>query len=116
MFLDLFAGIYVRDFATAKDWYVRLLGSEPSFLASETEAVWQLAEHRWIYIKQDPGHAGHADQMSFVDDLDAPVAAIAERGIEPVEVQDYPGGVRKALYRDADGNEIGFGHPPTAED
>ena len=29
MQLHLFAGIYVRDFATAMEWYVRLLGAEP---------------------------------------------------------------------------------------
>jgi hypothetical protein len=58
--LDLFAGIYVRDCAAAKEWYARLLGSEPTYVASETEAVWELADHRSIAIEQDPAHAGHA--------------------------------------------------------
>ncbi|WP_214405957.1 VOC family protein [Pseudonocardia lacus] len=48
----------------------------------------------------------------FVDDFDARVAAIAERGIEPVEREAYPNGARKALFRDPDGNEIGFGGGP----
>lgn len=109
MLLDLFAGVYVRDYETAKAWYVRLLGSEPTFIASDTEAVWKLAEHRWLVIEENAEHAGHAVQTIFVDDLDALVAQIAERGIEPVKWEAYPDEVRKAVFGDADGNEIGFG-------
>jgi hypothetical protein len=36
------------------------------------------------------------------------VAAIATRGIEPANRETYSNGVRKATYRDADVNEIGF--------
>jgi predicted enzyme related to lactoylglutathione lyase len=110
--LDLYAGIYVRDYEAAKAWYVRLLGSEPTFIASDTEAVWELAEHRSLSIEHNAEHAGHAVQTIFVDDLDALVAQIAERGIEPVKRETYPNGVRKALYRDPDGNKIGFGGAP----
>jgi predicted enzyme related to lactoylglutathione lyase len=59
-----------------------------------------------------PSTPGHAVQTIFVDDLDALVAQIAERGIEPVKRETYPNGVRKALYRDPDGNKIGFGGAP----
>jgi hypothetical protein len=48
----------------------------------------------------------------FVDDLDAYVAAIAARGLEPDERLTYSNGVRKTLYRDPDGNELGFGGAP----
>jgi dihydrofolate reductase len=49
----------------------------------------------------------------FLDDLDAQMAAIADRGLEHDELEAYPNGVRKAVYRDADGNELGFaGAPP----
>ncbi|TDC45770.1 VOC family protein [Jiangella ureilytica] len=112
MSLDLFAGIYVRDYAAVQPWYVRLLGSEPTFLATETEAVWQLADHRWLYIKQHPEHGGHAVLAIMVDDLDAQVAQIAERGIEPVQWEEYPNDVRKAVFRDPEGNEVGFGVIP----
>lgn len=110
--LDLFAGIYVRDYEAAKAWYERLLGSEATFVASDTEAVWELAEHRSLVIEQHAEHAGHTLHTIFVDDLDALVAQIAERGIQPVKRETYPNGVRKALYRDPDGNEISFGGAP----
>lgn len=110
--LDLFAGIYVRDYEAAKHWYERLLGSEPTFVASDTEAVWELAEHRSLFIEAGPDDAGHAVHTVFVDDFDTRVDQISQRGIEPAERVTYPNGVRKALYRDPDGNEIGFGGPP----
>jgi len=43
---------------------------------------------------------------------DANVAAVAARGLEPDERLTYSNGVRKALYRDPDGNELGFGGAP----
>ena len=109
MTLDLFAGNRVSDYETAKSWYERLLGKEPSFIPHATEAVWELAEHRFLYIVEDGEGAGGALQFLFVEDLDALVADIASRGIEPDERVTYPGKARKAIYRDADGNEIGFG-------
>ena len=48
----------------------------------------------------------------FVDDLDARLAQIAERGLTPAERETYDNGVRKAIFRDPDGNEIGFGGGP----
>ncbi len=107
--LDLFAGIPVSDYETAKAWYVRLLGAEPSFIAHATEAVWELGEHRFLFIVEAGEGAGHAVHTIFVEDLDARVEDIASRGIEPDERVTYPGKARKAIYRDADGNEIGFG-------
>ena len=45
--VDLFAGIPVADYERAVAWYERLLGSGPSFLPNDTEAVWEVAEHRF---------------------------------------------------------------------
>jgi len=36
------------------------------------------------------------------------MAGIGSRGLEPVELETYANGVRKAIYRDDDGNEVGF--------
>jgi hypothetical protein len=109
MALDLFAGIPINNFAVALAWYERLLGSPPTFFATDTEAVWELADHRWLYIEQRPEHAGHAMLTIMVADLDARVAQIAERGLEPAKREQYENGVRKIIYIDPDGNEFGFG-------
>ena len=111
MSLHLFAGLRVRDFETARSWYERLLG-EPAFLPHETEAVWTLEEGRSVYIVEHPDGAGHSVVTLFLDDLDAHVAAVAARGLEPDERETYSNGVRKVLYHDPDGNELGFGGPP----
>ncbi|WP_141585853.1 VOC family protein [Actinomadura sp. WMMA1423] len=110
MSLDLFAGIPVTDYAAARPWYERLFGGEPSFLPNDVEAVWKVADHRYVYIVQDPERAGNALVLSFVDDLDARVAAVAERGITPAKREEYDG-VAKVIFRDAEGNEISFGGP-----
>lgn len=110
--LDPFAGIPVADFAVPMKWYERLLGPVPAFFPHETEAVWELGEHRYAYIVQSPDHAGHAMLTLFVSELDAIVAHIAERGLVPAKRETYSNGVRKITYRDPDGNEIGFGGAP----
>ncbi|MDR6979805.1 catechol 2,3-dioxygenase-like lactoylglutathione lyase family enzyme [Streptomyces sp. 3330] len=112
MAVDLFAGIPVNDYAAALAWYERLLGAPPAFFPNDTEAVWELGEHRYLYIEHRPGHGGHALHTLFVDDLDARIEAVARRGLAPTQRETYSNGVRKVTFHDPDGNEIGFGGPP----
>jgi hypothetical protein len=107
MTIDLFAGIPVRDYTAAAAWYERL--APPSFLPNDTEAVWELADHRYVFIKVRPEHAGHAMHTFFVGDFDARISQIAELGLEPAQRETYANGVHKATFRDPDGNEIGLG-------
>lgn len=107
MAVELFAGARVRDFAAARAWWERLLG-EPSFFPHATEAVWSVADGRHVYIVEDGAGAGVGLVTFFVDDLDARVAAITARGLEPAERERYDNGVTKVIFRDPDGNEIGF--------
>lgn len=111
MSLHLFAGLRVRDFQAARLWYQRLLG-EPTFFPHTTEAVWTLADDRSVYVVEHGNGAGHCVVTIFIDDLDAHLSAIAARGLEPDEFETYSNGVRKAVYRDPDGNELGFGGAP----
>jgi catechol 2,3-dioxygenase-like lactoylglutathione lyase family enzyme len=109
--MHLFAGLRVRDFTAARAWYGRLLG-EPTFFPHATEAVWTLADDRSVYIVEAAERAGNGVVTLFVDDLDARVAEIAARGLEPDERETYANGVRKVVYRDPDGNEVGLGGAP----
>jgi hypothetical protein len=106
--VGVFAGVPVRDYASALGWYERLLGSAPSFFPNDVEAVWQLAEDRYVYIIEDHDRAGGAVCMVWVDDPVAEAARIAQRGVEPVDVEKYDT-VWKYVFHDADGNEIGIG-------
>ena len=109
----LFAGLRVRDLRAARPWYERLFG-EPSFFPNATEAVWTLAEGRSVYVVEHAAGAGQSVLTLFVADLDAQLAAIAARGLDPDEIETYDNGVRKALYRDAEGNEVGLAGAPAS--
>lgn len=109
---NLFAGIPVKDYRVALAWYETFFGGPPAFFPNEIEAVWKIADNRWMYIIQLPEHAGHAVHTLFVDNLDSRVAEIAERGLQPAERETYSNGVQKIIYRDPDGNEIGLGGGP----
>jgi catechol 2,3-dioxygenase-like lactoylglutathione lyase family enzyme len=111
MSLHVFAGLRVRDFEAARPWYERLLG-EPTFLPHATEAVWTLAEDGSVYVVEHADGAGNSVVTVMLDDLDAQVAAIAARGLDPDERLTYSNGVRKVLYRDPDGNQLEFGGAP----
>lgn len=112
MTIDLFAGLPVREYAAAVTWYERFFGEPPAFLPNEIEAVWELAEHRFVFIEESPERAGHALHTIFVSDLDAVIVGITARGIEPLKRETYSNGVRKVTYRDPDGNELGYGGAP----
>lgn len=111
MELELFAGVAVRDYPRAVDWYERLFGRTPTFRAHATECVWTLADHRSIYVALDPDHAGHARITFFPADPQGFLAGAASRGIAPARTETYDGAVRKVTFRDPDGNEIGVGGP-----
>lgn len=114
MEIDLFAGLPVSDYERALEWYPRLLGDLETFDPHDTERVWTLAEHRYVYAVLHPERAGQALVTLFVDDLDAFVAGASSRGVEPTTRESYDNGVRKITYHDPDGNEIGVGGGPAS--
>ena len=108
----MFAGLPVSDYDRALAWYEQLMGAPPSFIPNPTEAVWGLAEHSHLYVEVKPADAGHGFLTVFTEDFDRLLADIADRGLEPAHSETYDNGVRKAIFRDPDGNEIGFGGGP----
>ncbi|MFC4950715.1 VOC family protein [Pseudonocardia sp. GCM10023141] len=112
MDIDLFAGVAVSDLPRAVEWFDRFLGAVESFEPNDTERVWTVAQHRHLYVELQPEHAGHAQVTLFVGDFDGFVEAAAGRGIEPELRETYGNGVRKAVFRDPDGNEVGVGGAP----
>jgi catechol 2,3-dioxygenase-like lactoylglutathione lyase family enzyme len=112
MALDLFAELSVSDYPAALVWYERLLGGPPMMYPNDIEAVWELGEHRYLVVEHRPDHAGHGQVTIFSEDFDERIEAITGRGVEPAERETYENGVRKVIYHDPDGNEIGFGGGP----
>ncbi len=67
----------------------------------------------WIYVVVDGDRAGSALHTVLVDDIDALLGALAQRGITsgPLEtIEDV--GVRHAYITDPDGNRLQVGRPP----
>lgn len=110
--VDLFACMPVKDYETALVWYEQLFGCPPTFSPNDREAVWDLAGHSSIYIERLPDNAGHGKQTVFLSDLDSFIAEVAKRGLDPTKRETYSNGVRKIIFHDPDGNEIGFGGAP----
>jgi len=106
----LFAGFRVSEIGAGRTWWQRVFGREPDLVPHEREVAWQVAEAGWIYVVEDPGSAGGGLATLVVEDLDAEVAQLRERGVEPELVNE--GKVRKAIVRDPDGNELALGQPP----
>lgn len=112
--VHLFACVAVSDLPRAVEWFDRLLGEVESFEPNDTERVWTLSEHCHVYAELRPEHAGHAAVTMFVEDFDGFLAEAGGRGLVPQTQETYDNGVRKAVYRDPDGNEIGVGGAPVA--
>ena len=83
MAIDLFAGVGVTDFGRAVAWFERLLGEPAAFVATDTEHVWKVNEHGWIYVVLRPERAGQAMVTVFLDDLDGFVESAASRASSP---------------------------------
>ena len=108
---DLFAGLPVSDHDAATAHYDRIFGPA-AFSPHGKETVWEVAPERYVYAHEEPEAAGGGRATVFVADLDATLAEIRERGLEPTWTETYSNGVRKAIFRDSDGNEVGFGGGP----
>ncbi len=110
---DLFAGLLVANRDVAVRWWSAALGSDPVMLPNDSEAVWQVGEHRYVYVDaalggRPPGHGEVTLFLAEDDDLDTRVAAMAERGVEPMQHEAYDNGVRKVTFTDPDGNRLGL--------
>lgn len=105
----LFAGIPVTELEPALDWYVRLLGRPPDMTPNESERTWQLTDDGWIYVVEDRERAGNGLATLIVDDLDARVAQLNERGIETGQVEQLNDNTRTLMLADPDGNRIQLG-------
>jgi predicted enzyme related to lactoylglutathione lyase len=111
---ELFAGIPVADYPAMLRWYERLFGQAPSFFPHETEAVWQVTDHGWVYVVLDAGRAGNALLTVLVDDLETRVRQLSERGLPIGPIEEMPQGVHVAWITDPEGNRIQFGQPVAA--
>ncbi len=107
----VFAGIPVADRDAAVRWYTRLFGKSPELLPNDDEAAWRVTDSGWVYVIVDPPRAGSAVNTLLVDDLDAFLGGLSERGVEAEPVEKLDGAVRRSCVSDPDGNRLKVGEP-----
>jgi catechol 2,3-dioxygenase-like lactoylglutathione lyase family enzyme len=112
MITHLFAGISVADRDAAAAWYERLTGRPPDLIPNDREAAWQMSDSGWIYVVEDESLAGSALTTLLVEDLEAFLAGLAERGIAAGPIETIGDEVLRTLVRDPDGNRLQIGQPP----
>jgi catechol 2,3-dioxygenase-like lactoylglutathione lyase family enzyme len=108
----LFAGIGVADYAAMRDWYERFTGRPADLVPNEIEVCWQLTDTAWVYVKKDEERAGKAFITMLVDDLDARLEELSQRGIASGPVETMSNGTRTALVTDPEGNTIQLAETP----
>jgi predicted enzyme related to lactoylglutathione lyase len=102
----LFAGLPVRDFEAAIEWYGRLFDRDPDVVAHEHEVLWRVADTGWVYVIRDEARAGQGLIAILVPDLDAAVAEVEARGITAGPINRESESGRKATLEDPDGNSV----------
>ncbi|HKW44443.1 MAG TPA: VOC family protein [Candidatus Eremiobacteraceae bacterium] len=102
----VFAGIPTADYKTALPWYERLFGRPPDVIVKDDEAMWQVASSAWVYVVADTKRAGNALLAILVEDLDASLAQLAERGIKSGAIETEPGMYRQVVVTDPDGSMV----------
>jgi catechol 2,3-dioxygenase-like lactoylglutathione lyase family enzyme len=100
-----FTGVAVSDLAAGREFFERVFGRPADILVNENEEMWRVNESAWLYVVVDPARAGQSLAAMSVADLDATVAALADRGLRPAKLEDL-GAPRKATFLDPDGNTV----------
>jgi glyoxylase I family protein len=71
-----------------------------------TLAEWQVVPGGWVQVFIDAERAGSGLLNFAVDDLEAHVAGLRQRGLEPGDFADANKGIRLSALTDPDGNTI----------
>ena len=102
----LLAVVPVADLQRSNRWYEALFGrgADNNPMASLVE--WQVLPHGWVQVFVDEARAGSGLMNVAVDDLDAHIAEVRGRGLDPGEVVEANKGVRLSTLADPDGNLI----------
>jgi predicted enzyme related to lactoylglutathione lyase len=102
----LFVGVAVRDFPMAVEWYDRFFGRSADVAPiPDQEVMWRVNDNGWLYVVDDAERAGSSLAVVAVDDLDAALAELSDRGITTDTIEEVGGG-RKATFADPTGNSV----------
>lgn len=102
----LFAGVRVLDLTAAIEWYGRLFGRPADIVPNDDEVMWRVTDGGWLYILRDPTSAGCGLVTIAVADVNAEVAAMAERGLACGPIERVGDAGYRASMQDPEGNTV----------
>lgn len=105
-FTNLLAVLPVADVETSRPWFTALFGRPEDNNPMPSLIEWQVLRGAWLQVFCDADRAGSGLFNLAVDDLDATLAELRARGLEPGEVVEANKGVRLSALTDPDGNTI----------
>jgi glyoxylase I family protein len=100
------AVIPVTDVDRSRRWYESLFGRAPDNNPMPNLVEWQVVPDGWVQVFVDDHHAGSTVVNLAVQDLDAHIDEVKQRGLEPGEIVDADNGVRLSQLADPDGNKV----------
>ena len=100
------AVVPVSDLQASSRWYEALFGRPADNNPMPTLAEWQVVPGGWVQVFTDAERAGSGLLNFAVDDLEAHVADLRQRGLEPGDFTDANKGIRLSALTDPDGNTI----------
>jgi predicted enzyme related to lactoylglutathione lyase len=100
------AVVPVRDLDRSRRWYETLFGRPADNNPMPNLVEWQLVSNGWVQVLGDDQHAGSTTVNFAVQDLDAHVDELKQRGLEPGEIVAANKGVRLSSVVDPDGNKV----------
>jgi predicted enzyme related to lactoylglutathione lyase len=96
----------VSDLAAATDWYARLFDRAPDNTPMDTLVEWRITDTGWLQVFRTEDSPGTASVNLAVADLDATLAELRGRGLEPAEPIAATKGVRLSALTDPAGNTV----------
>jgi glyoxylase I family protein len=102
------AVVPVSDLEKSQRWYSSLFGRPADNNPMPTLVEWQVVPGAWVQVFSDPQRAGSGLLNFAVDDLEAHLAQVRGRGLDPGEIAEANKGVRLSTIIDPDGNTIRF--------
>jgi glyoxylase I family protein len=100
------AVVPVSDVQSSRHWYESLFGRPADNHPMPNLVEWQVVPAGWVQVFTDAERAGSALLNFAVDNLEAHVDELKQRGLEPEEIAEANKGVRLSTITDPDGNTI----------
>jgi glyoxylase I family protein len=100
------AVVPVTDVQRSRRWYEALFGRAPDNNPMPNLVEWQVVPGGWVQVFVDEEHAGSTVVNVAVDDFEAHIDELRQRGLEPGEIIDANKGVRLSPLSDPDGNKV----------